>query len=43
MLLAQEETFGPWRRSSGFCDESEAIRVANATTRGLAAYIFTVT
>jgi succinate-semialdehyde dehydrogenase / glutarate-semialdehyde dehydrogenase len=36
MLVAREETFGPWRRCSRFKDEAEAIRMANDTEFGLA-------
>ena len=41
MLLAQEETFGPVAPLFRFFDEAEAIKVANDTGSGLAAYIFT--
>jgi len=41
MLLASEETFGPVAALFNFDTEDEAIRRANATPFGLAAYIFT--
>jgi succinate-semialdehyde dehydrogenase/glutarate-semialdehyde dehydrogenase len=41
MLLAREETFGPVAPLFRFETEDEAIRLANATEYGLAAYIFT--
>ncbi len=41
MLLASEETFGPVAALFRFETEAEAIRRANATPYGLAAYIFT--
>jgi succinate-semialdehyde dehydrogenase/glutarate-semialdehyde dehydrogenase len=41
MLLAGEETFGPVAPLFRFSEEAEAIRIANATSSGLAAYIFT--
>ena len=41
MLLAQEETFGPVAPLFRFSEETEAIRIANATSTGLAAYVFT--
>ncbi len=41
MLLASEETFGPVAALFSFDTEAEAIRRANATPFGLAAYIFT--
>jgi succinate-semialdehyde dehydrogenase/glutarate-semialdehyde dehydrogenase len=40
-LLAQEETFGPIAGLIRFFDEAEAIRLANDTPAGLAAYVFT--
>lgn len=40
-MLNQEETFGPLAPISRFSSEEEAIRLANATTAGLAAYAFT--
>jgi succinate-semialdehyde dehydrogenase / glutarate-semialdehyde dehydrogenase len=41
MLLMQEETFGPVAPMTTFRDEEEAIRLANATSYGLAAYLWT--
>jgi succinate-semialdehyde dehydrogenase/glutarate-semialdehyde dehydrogenase len=41
MLIAREETFGPVAGLTVFDDESEAIRLANATPYGLAAYLQT--
>jgi succinate-semialdehyde dehydrogenase / glutarate-semialdehyde dehydrogenase len=41
MLLAREETFGPLAPLFRFCDEDEAIRIANATEFGLASYFYT--
>jgi succinate-semialdehyde dehydrogenase/glutarate-semialdehyde dehydrogenase len=41
MLLFQEETFGPVAGVCRFSTEREAIRLANDTRAGLAAYIFT--
>jgi succinate-semialdehyde dehydrogenase/glutarate-semialdehyde dehydrogenase len=41
MLVSREETFGPVVPLSVFDDEEEAIRRANATPYGLAAYYFT--
>ena len=40
-LLAREETFGPLAGLIRFDEEADAIRIANATTAGLAAYVFT--
>jgi succinate-semialdehyde dehydrogenase/glutarate-semialdehyde dehydrogenase len=41
MLLANEETFGPVAGLIRFETEGEAIEIANDTTAGLAAYLFT--
>jgi succinate-semialdehyde dehydrogenase/glutarate-semialdehyde dehydrogenase len=41
MRILDEETFGPVAPIVGFTDEAEAIRAANATPYGLAAYIWT--
>lgn len=41
MRILEEETFGPVAPIVGFTDEAEAIRTANATPYGLAAYIWT--
>ena len=41
MRILEEETFGPVAPIVGFTDEAEAIRAANATPYGLAAYIWT--
>jgi succinate-semialdehyde dehydrogenase/glutarate-semialdehyde dehydrogenase len=41
MLLMQEETFGPVAPVMTFRDEQEAIRLANDTPYGLAAYLWT--
>lgn len=41
MLVTQEETFGPIAPIMQFEHEEEAIRIANATPFGLAAYFFT--
>ncbi|XP_022735710.1 succinate-semialdehyde dehydrogenase, mitochondrial [Durio zibethinus] len=41
MLLAREEVFGPVAPLMRFKTEEEAIRIANDTNAGLAAYIFT--
>lgn len=40
MLCAREETFGPVAPLFRFKDEAEAIRLANATEYGLAAYFY---
>ncbi len=40
MTLAREETFGPLAPVFRFKDEAEAIRLANATEFGLAAYLY---
>jgi succinate-semialdehyde dehydrogenase/glutarate-semialdehyde dehydrogenase len=40
-LLCKEETFGPVAGLVRFQNEAEAIRLANATRAGLAAYVFT--
>ncbi|MBB6218780.1 succinate-semialdehyde dehydrogenase/glutarate-semialdehyde dehydrogenase [Anaerosolibacter carboniphilus] len=41
MLIMKEETFGPVMPIVTFKDEEEAIRAANNTVYGLAAYLFT--
>lgn len=41
MRIAKEETFGPVAPLLRFHDEAEAIRLANDTSFGLAAYIYT--
>jgi succinate-semialdehyde dehydrogenase/glutarate-semialdehyde dehydrogenase len=41
MALMQEETFGPVAPLLRFDDEAEAVRLANATPYGLAAYLYT--
>ena len=41
MLVAREETFGPLAPVFRFASEDEAIRLANDTEFGLAAYLFT--
>jgi len=41
MAVAREETFGPVAPVFRFADEAEAIRMANATEYGLAAYFYT--
>ena len=41
MLVAREETFGPLAPVFRFSTEEEAIRLANDTEYGLAAYFFT--
>ena len=40
MMLAREETFGPVAPLFRFKDEAEAIRIANDTEFGLAAYFY---
>lgn len=40
MLVCREETFGPLAPLVRFSDEAEAIRMANHTEFGLAAYVF---
>ena len=40
-LLVREETFGPLAGLIAFADEDEAVRLANDTRAGLAAYVFT--
>ncbi len=40
MLIAEEETFGPVAPVFEFESEDDAIRLANATESGLAAYVF---
>lgn len=40
-LLCREETFGPVAGIVRFSNESEAVRMANDTSAGLAAYLFT--
>jgi Aldehyde dehydrogenase family len=40
MLIAREETFGPVGALFRFRDEAEAVRLANATEFGLAAYFY---
>jgi succinate-semialdehyde dehydrogenase/glutarate-semialdehyde dehydrogenase len=40
MLICREETFGPVAPLVRFTDESDAVRMANATEFGLAAYLF---
>jgi succinate-semialdehyde dehydrogenase/glutarate-semialdehyde dehydrogenase len=41
MLVAREETFGPVAPLIAFDDEAAALRVANDTPYGLAAYVYT--
>jgi succinate-semialdehyde dehydrogenase/glutarate-semialdehyde dehydrogenase len=41
MLIAREETFGPVAPLFSFATEAEAIRMANDTEFGLAAYVYT--
>ena len=41
MTVFQEEIFGPVLVAMPFADEGEAIRLANATRYGLAAYVWT--
>ena len=41
MQVFQEEIFGPVLVATPFDDEAEAIRLANATQYGLAAYVWT--
>jgi succinate-semialdehyde dehydrogenase/glutarate-semialdehyde dehydrogenase len=41
MLIMREETFGPVAPIIGFETEAEAVRLANDTPYGLAAYLFT--
>lgn len=41
MLLSQEETFGPLLPIATFDSDAEALRLANNTPFGLAAYLFT--
>lgn len=41
MVICEEETFGPIAPVLVFDDEAEAIQLANATTYGLAGYIYT--
>ncbi len=41
MLVCREETFGPVVAIGPFNDEGDAIRLANGTSFGLAAYVFT--
>jgi succinate-semialdehyde dehydrogenase/glutarate-semialdehyde dehydrogenase len=40
MLIAQEETFGPVAPLFSFKDDAEAVRLANETPYGLAAYFY---
>ncbi|KAA8523397.1 hypothetical protein F0562_009820 [Nyssa sinensis] len=41
MLISREEVFGPVAPLLRFKTEEEAIRIANDTNAGLAAYLFT--
>jgi 5-carboxymethyl-2-hydroxymuconic-semialdehyde dehydrogenase len=41
MTVFQEEIFGPVLVAMAFSDEADAIRLANATPYGLAAYVWT--
>ena len=41
MLVAREETFGPVAPLFRFATEADAVRMANATEFGLAAYFYT--
>ncbi|MEX2500839.1 MAG: NAD-dependent succinate-semialdehyde dehydrogenase [Trueperaceae bacterium] len=41
MAMMQEETFGPVAPIATFADDAEAIRLANDTPYGLAAYLYT--
>ncbi|WP_273699937.1 NAD-dependent succinate-semialdehyde dehydrogenase [Actinomadura graeca] len=41
MLVAHEETFGPLAPLFTVADDDEAVRLANATASGLAAYVYT--
>ena len=41
MLLMREETFGPVAAVTTFVDDADALRLANATTAGLASYVYT--
>ncbi|HKV22601.1 MAG TPA: NAD-dependent succinate-semialdehyde dehydrogenase [Mycobacterium sp.] len=41
MLICDEETFGPIAPVLVFDDEEEAVKLANATTYGLAGYVYT--
>src|SRR3954452_615475 len=41
MLVTREETFGPLLPLIRFADEADAVRMANDTEFGLAAYVFT--
>ena len=37
----REETFGPVAAVTTFVDDADALRLANATTAGLASYVYT--